>query len=157
MATPLILGSSVLVGKYFFSDYITHNMSELYNFINSSGYKEELEQIYIELDYEIQLKYIKALLEDINKSSSKIIQMTIENIETIIIKIKKELKKIDKELEKHKTRYFFTWRKPNYYDNIENLRNFKKEIIKHTDYLIKILVVDQTVRLNNYEKNILLC
>ena len=136
---------STIIGK----SLLASALGDLYLFIKGSIYNSVLEQVLIELDIKGELDIVQALLYDLsNRTESRIIKVASDQVKNSVKDIHYELKLIQKELEYHKTRYFNSWRSPNYNDNLIRLKTFRDILRKRRELLIS------TAFLDNSEKNL---
>ena len=93
-----------------------------------------------ELDIYACVKVIHSMMTFIEKKeNNEIIKLCIDDLHTIINKIEKELGIIKKLIPEHKTKWFYSFRTPKYYNNVENIKLYKKILDKRLEMFINIL------------------
>nr|QBK87489.1 MAG: hypothetical protein LCMAC201_03990 [Marseillevirus LCMAC201] len=138
MSTVVIV--STVIGK----GLLAGALADLYLFIKSSTYNEQLEQVLRDLDIKAELDVVRALLDDLaNITECRVVKVSSDQVKESVELIHRELQEIQQELEYHKTRYFYYWRIPSYDRNIRHLRNHRDILRKRRELLISILGVQR--------------
>lgn len=102
-------------------------------------------------DVESQIKVIESLITDINTNIDintkkfNSIQLCINNINDIINNVHDKLIELHLELEQHKTKWFYSYRTPNYKSHLDKLYNYKLQLDTRLDLLTKILTITKTL------------
>ena len=144
MLEPLLISSSVLLGKEFVHQTITKTTSNIYQSIDdiildrSFEFKNLLEDLDITTKLDIINSFICNLKED-EKTYSKTILKTLDYLIDIFQKIENELENIKKEIEEHKKKWFYTLRTPKYRPLIQNLIKHLRILDNRFDTLLKLL------------------
>ena len=136
MSTAVIVGS--VIGK----GLLSSALGDLYLFIKSSAYNEQLEKVLQDLDIKAELDVVHAILDDLGSHTEcRVVKVSSDQVKESVDLVHSELKEIQAELEYHKSRYFYTWRTPNYEKNINNLRKHRDILRKRRELLISVLSV----------------
>lgn len=102
--------------------YLIGAVDDLYLFINSSIYKPQLKQILTDLQINIELDLLNALISDHqNVTFSRAVRVASEQLKISVVVIHTYLVDIQQELEAHKSRLLHRWRRPNYSNIISEL------------------------------------
>ena len=80
------------------------------------------------------MKIIPNTLED-----NKCISTCLTSIHDIIVQIQNELAIINKIIEDHTQKYFYYFRKHDYYVQLDNIVNYKKILDERFDILLKLI------------------
>ena len=132
-----VIGKGLLAGA----------LGDLYLFIKSSAYHDQLEQVLRELDIKAELDIVQALLDDLaNHIECRVVKVSSDQMKNSVDLIHTELKAIQKELEQHKTRYFSNYRIPNYENHLKNLRQHRDVLRKRRELLISALSVQRNLQ-----------
>jgi len=134
------MSTAVIVGTVIGKGLLAGALGDLYLFIKSSAYNEQLEQALCDLDIKAELDVVQALLDDLaSHTECRMVKVSSDQVKESVDLIHKELKEIHDELEYHKTRYFYSWRIPNYDRNIRHLRKHRDILRKRRELLISVL------------------
>ncbi len=146
MSTAAVMVGAAVIGK----GLLAGALGDLYLFIKSSAYNEQLEQVLRDLDIKAELDVVQALLDDLaDHPERRVIKVSSAQVKESVELIHKELKGIQQELDYHKTRYFYTWRTPSYDSNIHRLRKHRDILRKRRELLISVLAVQRKLRRRN--------
>ena len=118
-----IIGS--LIGRQILADAITDTSLTIYHALTGiMGHSSpSVDNILIELDVNTKIKYLEEICNIISKTKhNSIIQLTLESIHEMILKISGDLKIIHSKLEYNKTSWKAYFRKKNLDKNIDNLK-----------------------------------
>lgn len=141
----MVAGSVLITGEMLTSLVGKEIVAESASAVNSTigkiiGYGcEYITQMIEELDIHTKLQVIEEFVKEIPKTDSKSVHICLDKINCIIKKIHEELEVIEKEMEYHKTRWFYYYRSPNCYIQVDNLRKHSGILDKRVDTLFKIL------------------
>jgi len=147
MIEPLLISSSVLLGKEFVNQTITKTTNNIYGNIDaiiidsSFEFKNLLDDLDITTKLDIINSFICNLKED-NKIYSKTILKTLDYLIDIFKKIEKELDNIKLEIIEHKKKWFHTFRTPKYKFLIQNLIKHLKILDNRFDTLLNLLKIN---------------
>ena len=142
MIEPLIISSSLLLGKEVLTHTITTSTKNICNGINSILLNRhfEFKKILNNLDINTKLDIIEQFIKDINytslsQSSIKILKYLKENI----ILINNEIVNINNEILNHKTKWFSSLRTSNCHEMIINLTYHVQILDDRFNLLIKLI------------------
>jgi len=147
MIEPLLISSSVLLGKEFVNQTITKTTNNIYGNIDaiiidsSFEFKNLLDDLDITTKLDIINSFICNLKED-NKIYSKTILKTLDYLIDIFKKIEKELDNIKLEITEHKKKWFHTFITPKYKSLIHNLIKHLKILDNRFDTLLNLLKIN---------------
>jgi len=94
-----------------------------------------------ELDLQVVLEIIEALVKEIPENSSEAVSLCIKNIERCITKIHTLLQEINKEITYHKTKWFSSWRSLHVDNSLNQLRRQKGVLDHRIDLLMKVMAI----------------
>ena len=140
----LVTGSIVgaLVGNEVLTSTIRTSTSSIYTglsslMINPNFYfKNVLEELDIEAKLKVITKFIDNIKETTLQEHNKI---ALNSIYTIIHKIEAEITEINKEIHEHSKKWFNTFRRCNYTNQIDNLKKHVKIMDNRFDLYMKIV------------------
>ena len=142
MIEPLLISSSLLLGKDLVTKAISHTSTNIFTEIDTvlaDGdfvFKSLLE----DLDINSKLDIINSFVNDIeHQIQSDTIKMALKYLHDILEKIKLEMENIRKEIEEHKQKYFYYLRTPSYKDIIKKLILHIKILDERFNLLIKLI------------------
>ena len=81
--------------------------------------------------------FIKNIPKDLEKN--KCISISLNSIHDIVVQINNELTLINKIIEDHTLKYFYYFRKFDYYKELNNIINYKKIMDERFDILLKLI------------------
>lgn len=140
------MSTAILVSTAIGKGLLANALGDLYLYIKSSAYNEQLEKILLDLDIKSELDIVQALLDDLSKHiECRVVKVSSDQMKRSVELIHYELKEIQKELEIHKSRYFNRYRTPNYEINIKNLRQHRDVLRKRRELLIGSLSVQRNL------------
>lgn len=123
---------------------LANALGDLYLFIKSSSYNTHLEEVLEQLDIKAELDVVSALLDDIeSRPECRAVKVASDKVREAVNYIHKQLREIQEELETHKTRYFYSWRSPDYTRQIKNLQKGGILLQKRRELLFSVLGVGQ--------------
>jgi len=132
-----VIGKGLLAGA----------LGDLYLFIKSSAYHEQLEQVLCELDIKSELDIVQALLADLaNHTECRVVKVSSDQMKNSVDLIHNELKEIQRKLEYHKTRFLSGYRTPDYEQNLKRLRQHRDILRKRRELLISALTVQRNLQ-----------
>ena len=144
MIEPLLLTSSLFLGREMFSTTVTNATKNIYNgiekiILNDNNYFKTLLD---NLDINTKLDIIHAFIIDYHKDN-KIFNDTLTKsfkyLETIIKTIETEIENINVELEQHSKKWFYKYRTSNCNVLLNNLINHVKILDERFNLLIKLI------------------
>jgi len=124
---------------------LTNALGELYGFLKDSHYSQELESVLSELDITAELAIVQAIINDVeSEPETQSVKISTEQVKETVDQIRDELQNIHSELEYHKTRYFYTWRTPQYAKNLQRLKKYRSILRKRRELLIQVLSINNS-------------
>tara|TARA_B100001564_G_scaffold358441_1_gene377118 strand:- start:4770 stop:5228 length:459 start_codon:yes stop_codon:yes gene_type:complete len=81
--------------------------------------------------------FMKIIPNDLE--NNKCISTSLQSIHDIILQIQNELELINNIIETHSQKYFYYFRKHDYYVQLENIVNYKKILDERFDILLKLI------------------
>ena len=149
------MSATILVGTAIGKGLLAGAIGDLYLFIKSSSYNEELEQVLQDLDIKAELDVVQALLEDVaHHTECRAVKVSSDQVKESVDKIHNELKDIQQEFEYHKTRYFSNWRTPSYKAFLRNLKKHRDVLRKRRELLISVLSIQGNLQNNIINKTL---
>lgn len=148
MIEPLLITSTFLLGKEVVNQTITKTTNNIYYNINSilSDENFEFKNLLEELDINTKLDIIKTFISNlkIDKTSNyySTIEITLEHINKIFIKIEEEINNILNEIKNHKTKWFYYIRNSSYRLLLDNLIKHMKILEDRFNILLNILKIN---------------
>jgi hypothetical protein len=146
MIEPLLISSTVLLGKEFVNQTITKTTNNIYTGIDvildkHFEFKTLLEDLDINTKLDIINTFVCNLKED-TKTYSKTILKTLDYLIDIFKKIEREIDKIKVEIEEHNQRWFRVFITPKYKNSINNLIKLLKILDNRFDILLNLLKIN---------------
>ncbi len=141
---------------------VINTSSQIYDIISKVSTYQNLNtnDILEELDLEGDLRIVDSLMNDMEKSKSKIKKekdemcdsyiivgpentsdVALYNIYSISIKIKNLLEIIHKKMEEHRNKYFSYYRKMDIYEELKQLKKYKKILSTRLKQLLDIMKI----------------
>lgn len=119
-------------------------ISDLFLFIKSSAFNEQLEEILKTVGVKPELDILQAVVDDFAICrESRAIKVASVQIKEPIDKILTQLKAIQAEFEYHKTRYFNEWRSPVVESFMSELKELKSLLSERRELLVSMLNVQR--------------
>ena len=147
MINPLLVSSTVLLGKEFVHQTITKTTNNIYTNIDDilvdSNF--ELKTLLEDLDITTKLDIINSFicnLKEDNRVYSKTILKTLDYIIDIFKKIETEIENIKNEVVEHKKIWFYYFRTPKYKSLIKNLLKHLKILDNRFDILLNLFKIN---------------
>jgi hypothetical protein len=134
------------IGRQLLTKAIVSSSSGIYGSVSSIYmYSKDINNILEEIDIKNKVKTIESVCEILHDQylDNKVIDQALEAIHDIILKIRYDLKSINKKLAKHQRKYFNGWRKLNIKSLIQDLRfhtgilDKRYELLANTITLLK--------------------
>jgi hypothetical protein len=146
MIEPLLVTSSLLLGKEMFTQTITTTTNNIYSGIDKLLMNDNIEfkKICEELDINIKLDIINTFIIDIHNSDkifNESINKTFKYLEEILKTIELEIENINNELLFYEQIWFRKFRKCNYTIMINNLVKHVKLLDSRFELLIKLIKI----------------
>jgi len=146
MLEPLIVTSSLLIGKEMFTQTITNTTKNIYNGIDKVLLNDNIQfkELLDELDINTKLDIINSFIIDIHKEQkifNDTLNKTFQYLENSLKTINNEIKSIDKELNDHKLKWFSKIRSSKYPTMLNNLIKHMKILDERFNLLIKLITV----------------
>ena len=144
MLEPLIVSSSLLIGKEMFTQTITTTTKNIYNGIDRVLLNDNIQfkELLDELDINTKIDIINSFIIDIHKEHkifNETLNKTFKYLETSLTTIDKEIKNIDEELVNHNNKWFNKIRTSNYPTMLNNLIKHMKILDDRFNLLIKLM------------------
>ena len=147
MINPLLISSTVLLGKEFVHQTITKTTNNIYSNIDDilvdSNF--ELKTLLEDLDINTKLDIINSFicnLKEDDRTYSKTILKTLDYIIDIFRKIEIEIENIKIEVVEHKKIWFHNFKTPKYKPLIKNLLKHLKILDNRFDILLNLLKIN---------------
>jgi len=146
MLEPLIVSSSLLIGKEMFTQTITKTTKNIYNGIDKVLLNDNIQfkELLDTLDINTKLDIINSFIIDIHKEHkifNDTLNKTFKYLENSLTTIDKEIKNIDEELVNHTKKWFSRIRSSKYPIMLHNLINHMKILDKRFNLLLKLMNV----------------
>ena len=144
MIEPLLISSSLLIGKEVMTQTITNSTKNIYSGIEKIMTNENMEfnQVLDNLDINTKLDIINSFIKEMessNKLLSETTRKSLKYIENILKIIEVEISNINIEIEEHKKKWFNRIRTSNCRTMINNLVNHVKILDNRFELLIKFI------------------
>ena len=146
MLEPLIVSSSLLIGKEMFTQTITTTTKNIYNGIDKVLLNDNIQfkELLDTLDINTNLDIINSCIIDIHKEQKifyDTLNKTFKYLENSLTTIDKEIKNIDEELINHNKKWFSRIRSSKYPIMLNNLIKHMKILDERFNLLIKLITV----------------
>lgn len=132
------------IGRQLVTKAILSSSSSIYGSMSSIYmYSKNIDKILEELDIKNKIKTIESVCNILSDSylDNKVIDQSLEAIHSIILKIKYDLKSINKKLAKHQRKYFNNWRKVNVKALIHDVRFHASILDKRYELLANTIIL----------------
>ena len=144
MIEPLLISSSLIIGKEVMTQTITNSTKNIYSGIEKIMTNENMEfnQVLDNLDINTKLDIINSFIKEMessNKLLSETTRKSLKYIENILKIIEVEISNINIEIEEHKKKWFNRIRRSNCREMINNLVNHVKILDDRFELLIKFI------------------
>ena len=144
MIEPLLITSSLLIGKEVMTQTITTSTKNIYSGIEKiiTNENTEFNQVLDKLDINTKLDIINSFIKEMecsNKLFSDTTRKALKYIENILKIIEVEISNINLEIEDHKKKWFNRFRTSNCREMINNLVNHVKILDDRFELLIKFI------------------
>ena len=146
MIEPLLITSSLFLGKEMFTTTVTNTTKNIYNGIEKIILNDNahFKKILDNLDINTTLDIINTFIIDVH-NDKKIFNHTLTKIfnylETILKTIENEIEHINLELDAHSKKWFYKYRTSNCEYLLNNLINHVKILDERFNLLIKIIKI----------------
>jgi len=136
---------SALIGRQILSQAISDASYSIYtNIQDIFYYSTDVDKVLRDLDVGAKVKMYEEMTKTIESNSDKshkIMEMSLESIHDMIIKIREDLKKINARIEKHKKKYFANWRSVNCKKELGDLISHCNILDTRFNYLVKAVEI----------------
>ena len=144
MIEPLLVSSSLLIGKEMFTQTITNTTKNIYDGIEKVLLNDNVDfkKLLDDLDINIKLDIIHTFIIDIHDDYNifnETIKKTFNYLEEILKLIEKEIENISNELEEHNKKWFHRIRRSNCPNMLNNLIKHIKILDQRFELLIKLI------------------
>ena len=133
---------SALIGRQIMTQAITDASSSIYSTLTGLlYYSNDIDNLLSELDLGNKIKILEQLTKELNnyKNKNTVVDMSLEHLHDMIIRIREDLKIIQKKLSNHKQKYFNKWRKVNCKKELANLTRHSNILDQRLELLFKSL------------------
>ena len=134
---------SALIGRQILSQAISDASYSIYTNVNSIFYySNDVDKVLRDLDVGNKIKMLEEMTKSIEKkckNNHKLMEMSLASIHDMIIKIREDLKKINKRIERHKKKYFASWRSVNCSRELNDLVSHCDILDKRFNYLVRAI------------------
>ena len=146
MLEPLIVTSSLLIGKEMFTHTVSTTTKNIYNGIDKVLLNDNIQfkELLDELDINTKLDIINSFIIDIHKEQkifNDTLNKTFKYLENSLKTINNEIKSIDEELINHNKKWFSKIRGSHYPTMLNNLIKHMKILDERFNLLIKLITV----------------
>ena len=147
MIEPLLVSSSLLIGKELFAHTISKTSQNIYKNVNELMADEDFEfkKILENMDITIKLNIIHEFIDDLEKKNKNLIHInkslniSLKNCISIIKNIENEIEDINKKIKYHKSKWLYKFRSNDYRSLIENLILNFKHLDERFNLFLKLL------------------
>ena len=148
MATAIISADiiSMLIGRQIMTQAISDASNNIYNSLtNLIYYSSDVDSILNELDLGNKIKILEELTKVLNnyKKKNTLIDMALEHMHDMIIRIREDLKKITFNINQHKKKIFSNWRKINCKKELDSLVSHSHILDKRLELLFKTIEIEK--------------
>eukprot|EP01098_Paradermamoeba_levis_P002951 TRINITY_DN1392_c0_g7_i1.p1 TRINITY_DN1392_c0_g7~~TRINITY_DN1392_c0_g7_i1.p1 ORF type:complete len:276 (+),score=125.57 TRINITY_DN1392_c0_g7_i1:312-1139(+) len=140
----VVLAAGTALGHGLLSEATKDVITELYKKVRGLVSHPEVHKVFEELDLEAQLEVVESLLVEMGKFEyeNSAISLAFTNVYQSLNKIKGILNQIHEEIElHHQTKWFASWRTPNYESLLSKLKKTKKIMDERVEILIKLILI----------------
>lgn len=134
---------SALIGRQILSQAISDASYSIYNNIQDIFYySSDVDKVLRDLDVGAKIKMYEEMtktIESNTKHNHSIMEMSLESIHDMIIKIREDLKRINSKIDKHKKKYLANWRSVNCKKELSDLVSHCNILDKRFNYLVKAI------------------
>jgi hypothetical protein len=132
---------SALIGRQILTQAISEASGSIYTSISSIfSYNTNLDELLLQLDIKERVKNFESLINQIRVNNDTVTSC-IQGLHEIIILIREDLKQIDLKIQKHREKYFSSWRSLGCTKQKKHLIIHSNLLDKRLDYLIKALSI----------------
>lgn len=146
MIEPLLVSSSLLIGKEMFTQTITTTTKSIYNGIDKILLNDNVQfkKILDDLDITIKLDIIHTFILELHNDTklfNETVTKTFNYLEEILKIINQEIENINNEIIKHNEKWFSSFRFSNCQNMLEKLINHIKILDNRFELLIKLIKI----------------
>ena len=131
---------SVLIGRQIVTQAISDASNSIYNSITGIVfYSEDVNLILSELDLGSKLQVLEELLKNLTnyKNKNSIIDISLEHLHDMMLKIKRDINIISNKLEQHKNKLFHNYRKVNCKKELLQLKKHSRILNERLELFFK--------------------
>ena len=131
---------SVLIGRQIVTQAISDASNSIYNSITGIVfYSEDVNLILSELDLGSKLQVLEELLKNLTnyKKKNSIIDISLEHLHDMMLKIKRDINIISNKLEQHKNKLFHNYRKVNCKKELLQLKKHSRILNERLELFFK--------------------
>lgn len=131
---------SVLIGRQIVTQAISDASNSIYNSITGIVfYSEDVNLILSELDLGSKLQVLEELLKNLTnyKKKNSIIDISLEHLHDMMLKIKRDINIISDKLEQHKNKWFNSYRKVNCKKELLQLKKHSRILNERLELFFK--------------------
>ena len=136
---------SILIGRQIMTQAISDASSNIYHSLSGLiYYSNDVDSVISELDLGNKIKILEQLSKTLHnhKTNNVLVDMALEHMHDMIIRIREDLKIISHKVKKHKNKYFNRWRSVNCKKELDILNRHSKILDKRMELLFKSLEID---------------
>jgi hypothetical protein len=134
---------------------LTNTIQNSFHLIKSfiTFHHEQINEVIMEYDLIFKLEIIQALLTENEKDSfqKQSVQKVFFNLHSIVEEILKHLERIDQKINYHRSKYFSSWRRLDYGDEIKKLRKYIKLMDIRYQMFIELLKLERSTTISKLE------
>ena len=131
---------SVLIGRQIVTQAISDASNSIYNSITGIVfYSEDVNLILSELDLGSKIQVLEELLKNLTnyKKKNSIIDISLEHLHDMMLKIKRDINIISNKLEQHKNKWFHSYRKVNCKKELLQLKKHSRILNERLELFFK--------------------
>lgn len=131
---------SVLIGRQIVTQAISDASNSIYNSITGIVfYSEDVNLILSELDLGSKLQVLEELLKNLTnyKKKNSIIDISLDHLHDMMLKIKRDINIISDKLEQHKNKWFNSYRKVNCKKELLQLKKHSRILNERLELFFK--------------------
>lgn len=136
---------SSLIGNDIMTKAISDSANAIYNLLYGlvEFQDPKLEKTLEELDVKEQVRTVETLIRNLHKQRvSESLNVCLEQLHEIICRIREDLKQISQNMETHKTKWLYTYRRIDNSIQIKNLKKHKSVLDQRLDMFMKVFRVE---------------
>ena len=100
---------------------------------------DKINNLFIELDIVAKIQVIDEFIREIPTKNNRTIEVALNNLNKINVRIHQILKQIEVKIEEHKNKYLYGWRTPDYQNELSSLKTYNKILDSRFDLLVRLI------------------